>query len=236
MPGPCTRSARATLAVAAALGLVGCRGADPATVTPAPTGPSGSTVIEVTVEAPAALAPVPVTIGATAPFRDPTGLFALDVPTGWTESRQPLDPAKNPFVKVGTVFLAEGAADGLISVTQWDNGQRPNGLGVTINQVLRDVTGWMDQPGYREVNRETVMERKGEAMRIEIQYSRSTGVAMHSLALFQIDGTVFSMVNVSLEEGSWKANETAVRAILRSYQPNPGPAATAPAGAAAVQP
>lgn len=231
MPAWGSRWCRSVLAAAAAGLLAGCREADPPTVTPGPSAAAGSTVIEVTVPAPAALAPVPVTIGDTEPFRDPAGLFALAVPVGWTESRQPLDPAKNPYVKVGTVFLADGGADGLISVTQWDNGQRPSALGATINQVLRDVTGWMDQPGYREVNRETVMERKGEAMRIEIQYSRSTGVAMHSLALFQIDGTVFSMVNVSLEEGSWRANEPAVREILRSYTPSPGAPAAAPASA-----
>ena len=231
MPGWGSRWSRSVLAAAAAGLLAGCREADPPTVTPGSTSATGSTVIEVTVPAPVALAPVPVTIGDTVPFRDPAGLFALNVPVGWTESRQPLDPAKNPYVKVGTVFLADGGADGLISVTQWDNGQRPSALGATINQVLRDVTGWMDQPGYREVNRETVMERKGEAMRIEIQYSRSTGVAMHSLALFQIDGTVFSMVNVSLEDGSWRANEPAVREILRSYTPNPGAPAAAPASA-----
>ena len=91
---------------------------------------------------------------------------------------------------------------------------------ILLGQVLRDVTGWMNQPGYREVNRETVMERKGEALRIEIQYTRSSGVAMHSLALFQIDGTTFSMVNVSVEEGSWAGNEARVRELLHSYAPN----------------
>ena len=231
MPGPHVRMASASCLLAATLIATACRSADPPTVTPG-AAEGGSTVIEVTMPAPieAQLAPVPVTIGAVAPFADPDGYFTIDVPEGWTESRQPLDPAKNPFVKVGTVFLAAGGGDALLSITQWDNGQKPNSLGTTINQVLRDVTGWMDQPGYREVSRETVMERKGEAMRIEIQYARSTGVAMHSLALFQIDGTTFSMVNVSLEEGSWLANQIRVREILRSYVPN----ASAPQPAAAV--
>ncbi|MEO8082266.1 MAG: hypothetical protein ABI780_00440 [Ardenticatenales bacterium] len=239
MPGPRVRARCAPLLLAPSMLLGACRAIDPPTVTPSAPQSAGATTFEMTVPAPAPaqLAPVPVTIGASALFDDPGGLFKIEVPDGWTESRQPLDPDKNPFLKVGTVFLAPGGGDALLSVTQWDSGRKPSGLGVTINQVLREVTGWMDQPGYREVNRETVMERKGEALRIEIQYTRSSGVPMHSLALFQIDGTTFSMVNVSVEEGSWAADDGRVREILRTYVPNaaapPPPGAAAAASAAA---
>lgn len=234
MPGQRVRAQCALPLFAPVLLLAACRSVDPPTVTPSAAQSGGATTIEMTVPAPSQpqLAPVPVTIGAGALFDDPGGLFKIEVPDGWTESRQPLDPVKNPFLKVGTVFLAPGGGDALLSVTQWDSGKKPSGLGATINQVLREVTGWMNQPGYREVNRETVMERKGEALRIEIQYTRSSGVAMHSLALFQIDGTTFSMVNVSVEEGSWHGNEARVRELLRSYVPNA--AAPPPPGAAAA--
>lgn len=233
MPGPRVRPASALFLLAVPFLAVACRAVDPPTVTPGAPPSDGATVIEMTVAPPIQpqLEPVPVLIGASSPFEDPSGLFKIEVPNGWLESRQPLDPAKNPFVKVGTVFLAPENGDALMSITQWDNGKKPSSLGTTINQVLRDVTGWMDQPGYREVSRETVIERKGEAMRIEIQYARSSGVGMHSLALFQIDGTTFSMVNISVEDGSWRANEIRVREILRTYVPNPA----APPPAAAVE-
>jgi hypothetical protein len=92
----------------------------------------------------------------------------------------------------------------------------PQSLGATANSIV-DMTGWRDQPGYQEIARETSVERPGEAMRLEVEYSRGSGMPMHSLVLFQIDGTTFSMVNMSVERSSWQDNEGSIRDVLESY-------------------
>jgi hypothetical protein len=55
-------------------------------------------------------------------------------------------------------------------------------------------------------------------MRLEIEYTRASGTPMHSLVLFQIDGTTFSMVHAGVERTSWTENEGSLRDILESYQ------------------
>ena len=206
----------------AALLLSGCAPSDPPTVTPDPSAsrdgaiPGRSSVVEMTMPAPPAREAMPVSLDLLEPYVDETGLFTIDLPVGWLEQRQ--DPSgASSDVRLGTLFQApEG--DGLLSITQFDNGRPPSSLGTTVNTVLRDVTGWMDQPGYTELDRESVVERPGEAMRVEIVYERSNGVPMHALALFQIDGTTFSMVNLSVAEGSFRSNESKIREVLRSYR------------------
>jgi len=226
-PSPSTRRIR--LAGAGILIVAGltsaCKPSAPPTVTPVAPGAEGSpgTVFELTMPPPQAMDPVPVSIGELEFYADPAGAFSLNVPQGWLEARQP-DPGPESEVKLGVVFQAPNG-DGLLTITQFDNGRRPDSLGFTINNVLRDVTGWMNQPGYFEHGRESVIEREGDAMRVQISYQRSNGIPMHSLVLFQIDGTTFSMVNVGVEEGSWTDNEGSIRRILGSYQV---PAATVP--------
>ena len=200
--------------------VAGCN--DPATVTPGATSgepgaiPGRSSVVEMTMPAPPTREAVPVALDRLEAYVDAGGLFSVQIPAGWLEQRQ--DPSTGGSdVRVGTLFQAPDG-DGLLSITQFDNGREPSSLGTTVNTVLRDVTGWMDQPGYRELDRESVVERPGEAMRVEIVYDRSNGVPMHSLALFQIDGTTFSMVNLSVAEGSFLANESVLREVLRSYR------------------
>jgi hypothetical protein len=194
----------------------------PPTITPVPEGATGegATSIEIPIDPPpGATAPVmqreasPITIGELAPYRDAGGAFSMDLPLGWPEQRQ---QTTSTDVKLGTLFQAP-EYNGLISITQFDSGQVPASVGATANQVL-EMTGVMDQPGYVELGRETVIEREGEAMRVEVAYSRSDGVDMHSLVLFQIDGTTFSMVHVGVENGSWAENEGRIRDILATYR------------------
>lgn len=226
------RHARPSSAFAAAVLLAAaaaCTPADPPTVTPAP-GPTAETnVIEITVPPPMRT-PEPVTIDALEPYVDAEGRFSMSVPVGWVGTVQPASGASD--IVLGMVFQAPGG-DGLLSVTHFDNGREPGSVGSTANAVLRDVSGWMQQPGYRELARESVLERDGDALRIEIVYERNSGVPMHSLVLFQIDGTVFSMVNVAVEESSWRSNSGRIRDILGSYRVPAGPTgAPAPTTAA----
>lgn len=215
-----------TLALLLALSALAtaCSQGDPPTVTPGPTpaglvlegGDQGSVVIEMTTQPPMPAEPLPVQVRDLEPYRSPDGEFSLSVPRGWTAAVQPpTEPGSH--VAIGVVFQSP-QGDGLISVTQFDNGERPASLGFTVNNVLGDVTGWTRQPGYTEYNRESVIGREDEALRVEIGYLRSNGVPMHSLALFVIDGTIFSMVNVAVEEGSWTENQPAIRDILASYR------------------
>jgi hypothetical protein len=227
---PCSRPLE-VLALLAGLGLLGaCAPSDPPTVTPSPDATPITNVVEITVPAPRR-SPEPVILGALQPYVEPEGRFSMSVPAGWTGTVQPASGQSD--VVLGMVFQAPGG-DGLLSVTHFDNGRAPTSIGATANAVLRDVSGWMQQPGYRELGRESVLERPGEALRIEIAYERNNGVPMHSLALFQIDGTVFSMVNVAVEEGSWASSEGLVRDMLASYRVPAGP--TGPAGAATEPP
>ena len=215
----------------AGLVVVGCVPGDPPTVTPAPQ-PSpvatGASVIEITVGPPVVPGgPMPVPAGPIAiaelvAYRDAAGAFSMSVPPGWVETRQPLGQPGTD-VRLGTLFQAPGGT-GLISVTQFDNGQVPTGLGRTANQVL-ELAGVLDQAGYQEVGREDVIERPDEAMRVEMTYARSNGVPMHSLVLFQIDGTTFSMVHAGVERTSWDENEARIREILDSYTVPAPPAA-----------
>lgn len=201
-----------------------CDSGPPPTITPAPptAAAQGGTSIEITVPPPPggdvgqpvpAVDVPPLVIPDLATYRDAEGRFSLDLPLGWPEQRQP--PAQSDIV-LGTYFQPP-ERNGLVSVTHFDNGQVPASVGATANDVLRK-TGVMDQPAYLELGRETVIEREGDALRVELAYTRSDGVAMHSLVLFQIDGTTFSMVHVGVEEGSWAENEGVVRDILASYR------------------
>jgi len=211
----------AVLAVASA---TACTPPDPATVTPSADPTAVTNVIEITVPPPIRT-PQPVTIDALEAYVEPESRFSLNVPSGWVGAAQA--PSEQSDIVLGMVFQAPGG-DGLLSVTHFDNGRAPSSVGATANAVLRDVSGWMQQPGYREVGRETVLERPGEALRMEIVYERNSGVPMHSLVLFQIDGTVFSMVNVAVEESSWPANQGLIRDVLGSYRVPAGPTGAAP--------
>jgi hypothetical protein len=148
-------------------------------------------------------------------YRDPDGRFSMDIPAGWVETRQP--PAQpGSSVVLGTVFQPpEGNA--LITITQFDSGRRPSAVGSTANEVLQ-MSGVMDRPGYVELGREQVIERPNEALRVEIAYTRGDGTPMHSLVLFQIDGTVFSMVHMGVVEDGWRDTEGAIRDALASYR------------------
>jgi hypothetical protein len=170
-----------------------------------------------TVAPPATAPPVaagPITLGATAPYREPGGRYQLEVPTDWPAMPQTVSGA--PDVKVATVFQA-AAGNGLVTVTQFDNGKTPVAFGATVNGLLKQ-TGLTDRPGYLELAREQVPDRRDTALRVEQLYERQNGLPMHSMILFQLDGTVFSMVHAAVEEQSWTENEEAIRAILRSYQ------------------
>lgn len=207
---------------AVCVGLAACVAADPPTITPAPPaptpGPEGSgRSIVVTVPAPPNGQPlaeiVPLTIEATTPYTDTANLFALDVPAGWTEDRKTDELSGD--ARLGTVFVAP-QSNGLLSITQFDNGRRPQSLGATVNQVMR-MTGVVDEADFQEIKRQNVIDRQGTAMTVEITYSRRNGIPMHGLILFQIDDTTFSMVNLAVERGSWVENEGVIRDILDSY-------------------
>jgi hypothetical protein len=222
------RAATTTALLGTTLLTWACTSAPP-TVTPAlPVGAQGQS-IELPMNPPPGAtralsvpaAAIPVQIDQLVPYRDPDGAFSMQVPAGWAEVRQP--PSGAGDVALGTVFQPpDGSA--LLTVTHFDNGRVPESLGATANGVMR-TAGWMDQPGFRELAREDVLEREGSAMRSEIVYERGNGVSMHSLVLFQIDGTTFSMVHLGVEAGSWNENQGVIRDILASYRV---PAAPAP--------
>jgi hypothetical protein len=205
-----------------------CTSQDPPTITaPPPAQPgtqplSSGQTIEITVPPPQPQSLPPIKIGASAMHVDAGGLFAIELPLGWVENRQ---DTVTDDVKLGTVF-SSAENNGVLSITQFDNGKRPASLGVTTNQVLK-MTGWTDLPGFEELARENVIERDGDALRIDVVYSRSNGVPMRSLVLFQIDGTTFSMVNLGVTRESWTANEGKIRDLLATYRA-PAPAGSFP--------
>ena len=211
------------IALACTLCVAACSPQDPPTITPAPPTPVGGQALapgqsfEITLPppAPAKVEVPPLRVEARDLYVDAERKFSVEVPLGWTEKRQTIVEGAND-VRLGTVFTpAEG--NGLLSITQFDNGKRPASLGVTTNQVLK-MTGWTDLPDFLEIRRENVIQREGDALRLDVTYSRDNGVAMHSLVLFQIDGTTFSMVNLGVERGSFQANEGVMRDILDSYR------------------
>ncbi len=192
-------------------------GAAPTVAVPAGGGAQSGTTIEITMPPPASPAPVtpqPIAIGALAPYADAGGRFSLQVPAGWTASSNTLSPTSD--VKLSTAWQPT-EANGLVTVTHFDNGKTPVSFGATVNGLLKQ-TGLTERPGFVELAREQVPDQRGSAMRVELEYRRSNGVPTHSLILFQLDGTVFSMVHAGVEAGSWKANETRLREILRSYR------------------
>lgn len=195
-----------------------------ATVTPpVPTQPIGST-IEMTVNPPPGgsgpmIVPT-LQVPELVPYSEPAGLYSLSVPSGWTAQAQPISQSD---ARVGTLFAApEGT--GIVTVTQFDNGQRPAVLGSTANQIL-ELTGVTKLPGYMEVSRSNVIERPEEAIKVELVYTRSDGLPMHALVLFQLDGTTMSMVNAGVEEGSWQTASSVFHDVLSTYRV---PAAPAP--------
>ncbi len=208
---------------------VGCAPTTPPTATPgsAPTvavalpgaAGSGGTTIEITMPPPAPAAdqvlvtPQPILLSEITPYTDPAGRFGVSVPNDWQPAEQPLSGSSD--VKMGVVFQAP-QANGLLTVTQFDNGQTPVSFGATANGVMK-LTGLTERPGYLELAREQVMDRPDSAVRVEVLYRRNNGIPMHSLILFQLDGTVFSMVHAGVEEGSWSKNEGVIREMLRSY-------------------
>lgn len=223
------------------LSVAACTPGSPPTLTPAPTALTaegtpisrGETLVITVPPPPEGQAPAPAPVGTPLPLdmanrqpvTDPGQLFQIEVPSGWTEARQQL---ASKDVRLGTAFNRPGGG-GLVSITQFDNGRRPSSLGFTANQVLT-LTGFTKQQDFREFNREKVMEREDEAMRVDVGYTTPRGTEMRSLVLFQIDGTTFSMVNVAIPDAEWQAHESEVRAILRSYRgPLAAPAATATA-------
>ncbi|MCB0215841.1 MAG: hypothetical protein KDH92_04340 [Chloroflexi bacterium] len=218
------------IALACALWVAACSPQDPPTITPAPPTPPGGQALapgqsfEITLPppAPVKIEVPPILIDARELYVDAERKFSIEVPPGWIEKRQTIVEGAND-VKLGTVFTP-AESNGLLSITQFDNGKRPASLGVTTNQVLK-MTGWTDLPDFQELRRENVIQREGDALRIDVTYSRDNGVAMHSLVLFQIDGTTFSMVNLGVERGSFQANEGVMRDILDSYRV-PGVGAT----------
>ncbi len=202
------------------LPLVAACSAPPPTITPsgATATPAGAQVIEIPLSPPpgaAGPAMPPLSPDKLLPFREETELFSLLIPDGWVAQRQPAAQSGSD-VRVGYVFQPP-AGSGLISVTQFDNGTPPAALGQTINSVLK-LTGWTAQPGYRELGRENVLGREGSAMRVEIEYERGSGLPMHSLTLFEIDGTTFSMVNFAVAASDWAASESVIRQVLASYR------------------
>lgn len=215
-----------------------CAPADPPTVTPGPANsppvPDGSVPqsIVVTMAPPpnpqVPLAAIePLAIDSVAPYRDAGELFAIDVPAGWVEDRRTATLTGDG--RLGTVFQAP-RNNGLLSVTQFDNGREPQSLGATANQLMR-LTGIIDEPDFLEIRRQSVIDRQGEAMTVEVSYTRRNGMPMRGLMLFQIDFTTFSMVNLAVEKGSWNENEGVIRDILASYVvPRPGKLETPPAG------
>jgi hypothetical protein len=215
-------------------GVAACAGTPP-TATPgaAPTvavaapgsGQQAGTTIELTVPPPPSPPPVtpqPITIGKLVPYTEPNGRFSITVPEGWTASSNTLSPTSD--VKLSMAWQPP-ETNGLVTVTHFDNGKTPVSFGATVNGLLKQ-TGLTERPGYVELAREQVPDRKGDAMRIELEYRRSNGVPTHSLILFELDGSVFSMVHAGVESGSWKANDMQVREILRSYRVLAGAAPT----------
>ena len=211
----------AVFTISAAMFVASCTQAPPPTVTPQ-SADAGGTVQEVQVQpGPGGTEVVPlvdvppVTIDQTTTYRDKDDAFSIDLPVGWPENRQEIDPASGD-VKLGT-FFQPVARNALISITQFDKGQRPESIGMAINQVL-ELSGVFEQPNFLEIDREKVYEREGDAMRVEMSYTRKDGVNMHSLVLFQVDGTLFSMVHAGVEQDSWLENEGAIRDILGTYR------------------
>jgi len=212
----------------AGLVAAACAPQDPPTITPPPAGsspqgtgaPGASRSFEITLPPPRAVGTIePVTIGdELIAYQDAGGKFSLTVPAGWAESRKTAELTGD--AKLGTVFAAPNR-NGLLSVTQFDNGRVPEALGATANGVMK-LTGLSGEPDFTELDRQNVNGREGKAMLVEVTYSRSIGVPMHGLLLFQIDGTTFSMVNLAVEQGSWNENESRIREVLASYR---GPAA-----------
>jgi hypothetical protein len=205
--------------------VMGCT-SNPPTVTPAvPTQPVGS-AIEMTVNPPPGAPSGPVIVPtlqvpALVPYSEPAGLYSVSVPAGWTAQPQPITQSD---ARVGTLFSAPERT-GIVTVTQFDNGERPTVLGATANQIL-ELTGVTKLPGYMEVSRSNVIERPEEAVKVELVYTRSDGVPMHALVLFQLDGTTMSMVNAGVEEGSWAAASPVLHDILSSYRVPAAPVAS----------
>lgn len=197
----------------------------PPTVTPglpvAATTPG--LVVEMTVPAPQRSAPVvvdvrPLVITELAAYRDPEGRYSMRVPTGWPANPQPVSGSDH---KLGVLFPApEG--NGFISVTQFDNGRAPMSVGTMASQVM-DMTGVTRAPGYIELARESVIERPDSALRVHVAYVTSAGINMQSLSLFQVDGTVFSMVTAAAVAEGFRDVESALRQILGSYRVPAGP-------------
>ncbi len=155
----------------------------------------------------------PLAIEALETYREPTGLYSLDTPAGWIPQTQTVASGD---VKVGTLFQSpEGT--GILTVTQFDNGQPPKTLGTTVNEIL-EMTGVTKLAGYQELSRTNVIERPEEALKLELTYTRSDGLPMHALVLFQVDGSVFSMVNAAVEGGSWGANLPRLHDLLATYR------------------
>ena len=139
------------LLAAALLGLAmaACTSGNPPTVTPAiaTETPSGSTSIEIPINPPPG-ATVPLgppevpraAIGDVVRYVDAEGRFSMDIPAGWAESRQP-PQEPGSYVVLGTVFQPP-ESNALITVTQFDSGQRPSALGSTANEVLELSRAW----------------------------------------------------------------------------------------------
>ena len=210
--------------------LTACVEEVPATITPVPQGEVGRSV-EIPVnpstggEGGMPLEIPPLKIEQLVLFREPEGKFSLEVPGTWPP--QPQDVGNDPTsdVRLGMLFPSpEG--NGLVTVTQFDNGRPPQNIGNLASQVLQ-MSGVTEQRGYRETARSNVLEREGQAIRVALEYLRGNE-PMQALVLFQADNTTFSMVNVSVVKNSWQANETAVHDILGSYSVPAVPASTIP--------
>ncbi len=211
-----------TLVMAAGLALAACAPTDPPTITPpAPSQPLGAPSpgmvpgdtrgFTITMPPPAA---GPVSIDKVVPYLDAEGKFSLDVPDGWTESRHTAELTGD--AKLGTVFVSPNK-NGILSITHFDNGKVPESLGGTANGVMK-LTGITDEPDFKELSRTAVIDRPGGAMISEVSYTRrNSGIPMHALLLFQLDGTTFSLVNLAVEQGSWAENEGMLRDILATY-------------------
>jgi hypothetical protein len=192
---------------------------NPPTITP-PSAPTAGQSIVVTIPpppgAPGVTEPLivpPLTISGVETYRDPTGLYSFDMPIGWIVQPQNVSGGDT---RVGTLFQSpEG--NGILTVTQFDNGQKPGTLGSTANQVL-EMTGVTKLPGFVEVSRTNVATRPEEAIKVELVYTRSDGVPMHALVLFQLDATTFSMVNAAVEAGSWTNTVSILHDILATYR------------------
>jgi hypothetical protein len=176
----------------------------------------GSQTIEITLPPPATVpvvTPQSVTLGELQTYREPAGRFSIGVPAGWVAQPQQVTTAGD--IQTAIVF-PEPTGNGLVTVTQFDNGKTPAAFGSTVNGMLKQ-TGLTERPGYLELGREQVPDRQGTALRVEVLYELSNGLPMHSLVQFQLDGTTFSLVNAGVEEQSWSENEERLREILRSY-------------------